>query len=199
MLVMGVEDAVDMNEEQPLTDWLRAADAGDQAAGDQAYAMIYDQLRDLAARQLRRNDAQATLSPTALVNEVFLRLSGGVLSTLNDRQHFFNLAARAMRNTVIDHARERLAAKRGGDLVRTELTDGIPDVGLDAQQVLAIDQALRALEVQDANLARTFNWRVFGGLSTERIAELRGVTERTIQRDLNMARGYLHVVLGGMS
>jgi RNA polymerase sigma factor (TIGR02999 family) len=197
MLATGAGTGVKVNEQQPLTDWLRAADAGDQAAGDRAYVLVYDELRRLAARQLRRNDAHATLTPTALVNETFLKLSGGSLAALNDRRHFFNLAARAMRQTVIDHARERLAAKRGGDLFRTDLDDGIPDVALDAQQVLAIDQALHALEAQDAELAETFNWRVFAGLSTERIAELRGVTRRTIQRDLDMARGYLRLVLDG--
>jgi len=183
--------------EFPLTDWLHAASDGDRDAADRAYALVYAELRRLAARQLRGGDAHATLTPTALVNEAFLKLSGGSLATLNDRRHFFNLAARAMRQTVIDHARERLAAKRGGALFRTELDDGIADVALDAQQALAIDQALRALQAQDAELSETFHWRVFAGLSTEHIAELRGVNRRTIQRDLDMARGYLRLALDG--
>ena len=181
--------------EQPLTEWLRAAGDGDREAGNRAYAMVYSELRGLAARQLRRNDANATLTPTALVNETFLKLAGGSLAALSDRRHFFNLAARAMRQTVIDHARERLAAKRGGDLLRTELDDHIADAALDAQQVVAVDQALRALEAQDPELAEIFSWRVFAGLGTDRIAELRGVNRRTVQRDLDMARGYLRLVL----
>lgn len=184
-----------MAEEIPLTQWLRAAGGGDDAAGNRAYAQVYAELRRLAARQLG-NSAGATLTPTALVNEAFLKLAGGSLANLNDRRHFFNLAARAMRQTVIDHARERLAEKRGGGLVRTELDEGIADGVLDAQQALAIDQALNALEKQDSELGETFALRVFAGLSVQQIAQLRGVTERTIQRNLTFARNYLHLAIG---
>jgi len=180
----------------PLTDWLRAAGDGDRAAGDRAYSLVYAELRRLAARQMVDGAGQ-TLTPTALVNETFLRLAGGSLASLNDRRHFFNLAARAMRQTVIDHARDHLAQKRGGDLLRTELDEGIPDGALDAQQAIAIDQALNALGHQDPELAETLNWNVFGGLSTPQIAALRGVTERTVQRDLVLARNYLRLALGG--
>lgn len=186
-----------MTEALPLTDWLRAAGNGDRGAGDLAYAEIYAELRRLAARQLGRGAASATLTPTALVHEAFLKLVRGRLDALNDRRHFFNLAARAMRQTVIDQARERLAEKRGGDLVRTELDDDVPDACADAQQTLALDQALGALERQDAGLAEVFEWRLFGGLSTQEIADLRGVTERTIQRDLGHARNYLRLALDG--
>jgi RNA polymerase sigma factor (TIGR02999 family) len=180
----------------PLTEWLRAANDGDHAAGERAYALVYGELRRLAGLQVARGEDH-TLTPTALVNETFLKLAGGSLSALNDRRHFFNLAARAMRQTVIDHAREQLAQKRGGDLLRTELDEGIPDRALDAQQALAIDQALTALDRQDPQLAETLGWRVFGGLSTTQIATLRGVTERTVQRDLALARNYLQLALGG--
>jgi RNA polymerase sigma factor (TIGR02999 family) len=183
--------------EFPITDWLRAADGGDHDAGDRAYAVVYAELRRLAARQLGRG-AQATLTPTALVNEAFIKLTDGALANLNDRRHFFNLAARAMRQTVVDHARERLAQKRGGGLLRTQLDDeGIADSALDAQQALAIDQALHALDAQDSELAETFAWRVFAGLATPQIAQLRGVTERTVQRDINLARNYLRRALEG--
>lgn len=178
----------------PLTQWLRAAGDGDRAAGDRAYALVYAELRRLAARQL--GAAPQTLTPTALVNEAFLKLAGGSLASLNDRKHFFNLAARAMRQTVVDHARERLAQKRGGGLLRTQLDDdGFADSALDAQQALAIDQALHALDAQDGELAEIISWRVFAGLSTAQIAHLRGVTERTIQRDLTLARNYLRMAL----
>lgn len=184
-----------MSESPPLTQWLRAAGQGDNAAGNRAYAEVFAELRRLAARQLG-NSAGATLTPTALVNEAFLKLAGGSLASLNDRRHFFNLAARAMRQTVIDYARERLAEKRGGGLLRTELGEDVPDGMLDAQQALAIDQALNRLEQQDAELAETFALRVFAGLSTQQIADLRGVTERTVQRNLNFARNYLRLALG---
>lgn len=184
-----------MADSVPLTEWLRAASNGDRAAGERAYKLVYAELRRLAALQIAHN-AGHTLTPTALVHETFLKLAGGSLAALNDRRHFFNLAARAMRQTVIDHAREHLAQKRGGDLLRTDLDDAIPDRALDAQQALAIDQALTALDRQDAQLAETLTWCVFGGLTTPQIAELRGVTERTVQRDLALARNYLRLALG---
>ncbi|WP_395683707.1 ECF-type sigma factor [Dokdonella sp.] len=186
-----------MDEQTPLTEWLRAAGSGDREAGGRAYAEIYAELRRVAARQLGRAGPQATLTPTALVNEAFLKLARGRLDSINDRRHFFNLAARAMRQTVIDHARERLAEKRGGDLIRTELDDSMPDAHADAQQALALDQALGALEKQDPELAEVFVWRMFGGLSAQEIADLRGVTERTVHRELDLARNYLRLALGG--
>jgi len=185
-----------VSDEAPLTQWLRAAGGGDGDAGERAYAIVYAELRRLAARQLA-GGGQATLTPTALVNEAFLKLSGGTLSNLNDRRHFFNLAARAMRQTVIDYARERIAKKRGGGLLRTQLDDSVADSALDSQQVFAIEQALVALDQQDSELAEIFTWRVFAGLTTTQIAELRGVTERTVQRSLGFARSYLHLALEG--
>lgn len=184
-----------MSDESPLTEWLRAAGGGDHEAGTRAYAQIYAELRRLAARQLGRG-AQSTLTPTALVHEAFLKLSRGRLEALNDRRHFFNLAARAMRQTVIDHARERLAEKRGGDLVRTGFDENLSEACADAEGALAIDQALGVLERQDSDLAEIFVWRMFGGLSAQQIAQLRGVTERTVHRDLDVARNYLRLALG---
>lgn len=192
--VIGGSSEYRVSDQIPLTQWLRDASGGDRSAGERAYALVYAELRRLAARQL--GGAAQTLTPTALVNEAFLKLSGGALDSLNDRRHFFNLAARAMRQTVVDHARERLAQKRGGGLLHTQLDDlAVADATLDAQQALAIDQAMHSLEAQDADLAETFGWRVFAGLTTPQIANLRGVTERTIQRDLTMARNYLRMAL----
>lgn len=188
-----------MSEPLPLTDWLRAAGGGDCNAAERAYAVVYAELRRLAASQLGKLGGPATLTPTALVSEAYIKLAGGSLAALNDRRHFFNLAARAMRQTAIDHARERLAQKRGGDLIRTEMDDGISDQAMDAQQFLAIDQALSALDKQDEQLAETLSWRVFGGLSTQQIADLRGVNERTVQRDLVLARNYLRMVMGDLA
>ena len=185
-----------MSGSVPLTDWLRASGGGDSSAGDRAYAAVYAELRRLAACQMRAIGGHGTLTPSALVSETFIKLAGGSLINLNDRRHFFNLAARAMRQTVIDHARERLARKRGGDLIHTELADDMPDGALDAQQALAIDQALNALATQDAELAEILNLRVFGGLTSSQIAELRSVNERTVQRDLAIARNYLRLTLG---
>ncbi len=179
----------------PLTEWLRSAGRGDGEAGNRAYALIYSELRTIAARQAARMGGNGTLTPTALVNEAFLKLAGGSLATVNDRRHFFNLAARAMRQTIVDYARERLANKRGGDLVRTELDDQLPIATFDATQALALDQALSSLENQDERLAQMLHWRVFAGLTSEQIAELCGVTERSVNRNLAIARNYLRMAM----
>lgn len=186
-----------MGDDAPLTDWLRAAGSGDSAARQRAYALIYGELRRIAARQMTDAGARATLTPTVLVHEAFLKLGRGALASIDDRKHFFNLAARAMRQTVVDYARERLAQKRGGDLVRTELDEGPADAALDAEQALALEQALSQLDRQDPKLAETLNWRVFAGLSTQRIAELRGSNERAVQRELVIARNYVRMSLAG--
>ncbi len=175
----------------PLTEWLRASGRGDADAGHRAYALIYSELRKIAARQAASLGASATLTPTALVNEAFLKLAGGSLAAVNDRRHFFNLAARAMRQTIVDYARERLAEKRGGDLVRTDLSEQLPIATFDATQALALDQAFSSLEKQDARLAQMLHWRVFAGLTAEQIAELCGVTQRSVNRNLAIARNYL--------
>lgn len=185
-----------VEDDAPLTDWLRAAGNGNEDAGQKAYALIYAELRRIAARQMDAG-SRATLTPTVLVHEAFLKLSGSALAVINDRQHFFNLAARAMRQTVIDYARERLAQKRGGDLVHTELDEGVADAALDAEQALALEQAMTALERQDARLAQTLSWRAFAGLSTQKIAALRGSNERAVQRELVIARNYLRLALAG--
>jgi RNA polymerase sigma factor (TIGR02999 family) len=184
-----------MTDQAPLTEWLRAASGGDNEAGQRAYAAIYGELRHLARRQISF-DRFATLTPTELVSEAFLKLSRGGLA-LDDRRHFFHHAARALRQIVTDHARERLAEKRGGDLVRTELTEGIPHQALDAEQALAIEQAFGVLDRQDPELAQTLSLCVYTGLSVVQIAELRGVTERTIQRELSMARNYVRLAMAG--
>lgn len=183
-----------MTDQVPLTAWLRAAGSGDHEAADRAYAQIHAELRQLASRQLRAS-GPGTLTPTALVNEAYLKLANGRLESINDRRHFFNLAARAMRQTVIDHARERLTEKRGGDLIRTELDEQFAGAAVDAQQSLALQQALDVLEKQDAELAECLILRTFGGLSASEIGELRGVNERTVNRDLTLARNYLRMVL----
>jgi RNA polymerase sigma factor (TIGR02999 family) len=192
----GVIGGKSLADSEQLTAWLRAAGDGDHAAAERAYNVVYAELRRLAALQIAHSAGQ-TLTPTALVNETYLKLAGGSISGLNDRRHFFNLAARAMRQAVIDYAREHLAQKRGGQLLRTQLDDSMPDLALDAEQALAIEQAFGALEVQDAVLAQTLSWCVFGGLSSPQIAALRGVTERTVQRDLALARNYLRVIMDG--
>jgi len=175
-----------------ITSLLRAAEGGDHQAVEQLFAQVYGELRRLARGAMRAGPRSATLSTTALVNETFLKLSEGQSWSLRDRQHFFATAARAMRFILIDHARRRSRAKRDFG-VSPEVLDEERIGRVDrAEDLLAVDEALRRLEEEDPELARIVNWRFFAGLSNEEIAGLLDVSERTIKRHWRVARAFLH-------
>jgi RNA polymerase sigma factor (TIGR02999 family) len=173
-----------------LTDLLNQARGGDSGAGDRAFASVYGHLKALAQTVLGRGGAQ-TLSATAMVHETYLRLMPGQTATVNDRRHFFRLAAKAMRQVLVDHARQRQTEKRGGDQVRTELSEALaaPDDG--RHDLLAIDQALRALEQLDPQLVTLTEQHFFAGLTFEEIAAEFGVSDRSVRRDWDTARAFL--------
>ncbi len=176
---------------------LAAANAGDRDAGDRAFALVYTDLRTLARRQVQR--AAAGPGATSLVHEVYLRLVGPASMNINDREHFFALAARAMRQLVVDHARHHARAKRGGGLAPGDL-DGIaghiaaPD---NASRMLELDQALDRLAALDPHLVRLVEMRYFAGLDLAEIAEVTGRSERSLKRDWRRARVVLHAALEG--
>lgn len=176
-----------------LTVLINRARSGDAAAADSAMREVYEQLKRIALSAMQ-GQAGHTLSATALVSEAYLRLLPGQSAPIEDRQHFYRLASRAMRQILIDQARRRSADKRGGDWVQTELSAQIggPDGFAD---VLAIDQALVQLEALDPELAQLTEQYFFAGLNFSQIAELRGVSERTIRRDWDTARAFLRRVL----
>jgi RNA polymerase sigma factor (TIGR02999 family) len=152
---------------------------------------VYDELKRIAHRQLARARPGATLSTTVLVHEVYERLSSAQAVPTGDRAHFFALCARAMRQVIIDHARERGALKRGAGQVVYELGDhDAPDIG-QPDAIVALDQALLALEALDPRLVRLIELRLFAGLEPAAIAQLDGVTVRTVQRDWQRARAWL--------
>lgn len=174
-----------------ITSLLRAAGSGDRAAWDRLFESVYGQLRRIARRQLAARAPLATLSTTALVHETNLRLSGGARWTVEHRRHFFALAARAMRLVLVDHARRRGRLKRGGDLASLDLERhnlAAPESGA---ELLALDTALARLETVEPELARIVEWRFFAGLSMEEIAELLGVSDRTVKRRWRAARAFL--------
>jgi len=176
-----------------VTQLLAQARAGDTAARDAAYGLVYAELKRLAHRQLAAQRG-ATLCTTALVHEAYVRLSG-VECTPQDRRHFIALGARAMRFVLVDHARRAAAQKRDGVMQTLTVTGGaLADGGGEsgAADVLALDQALERLSSLDARLAQVVEWRFFGGLSEPEIAEELGLTERTVQRDWRRARAFLH-------
>jgi RNA polymerase sigma-70 factor (ECF subfamily) len=176
-----------------LTRLLRRVAEGDDAALGQLYPIVYDDLRELADRQLRRERADHTLQPTALVHEAFLKLSAAAPEVV-DRAHFAAIAARVMRQVLVDHARRRGADKRGGGWIRTTLGEGRAAVGLDPDELLALD---RALDTLDERQRQVVEYRFFGGLEEREIASLLGVTERTVRRDWVKARAWLYASIYG--
>jgi RNA polymerase sigma factor (TIGR02999 family) len=173
-----------------LTDLLNAARSGDSGAADQAYDVVYAELRERAGQSLRRMPG-ATLTPTALVHEVYLRFSDHHGKPLRDRSHFFALAARAMRQIIIEHARQRHAQKRGGNDMKVELDAALDLADADLGRALEVDTALRALEERDDDLARLVEWHFFGGLTFDEIAEMTDRHERTVRRNWELARAFL--------
>jgi RNA polymerase sigma factor (TIGR02999 family) len=169
-----------------VTVLLTAASGGDAAALDRLFSLLYEELRRIAARRV--GGAGDTLSATALVHEVFLKLAAGAGVQAESRAHFLAVAARAMRQVLIDHQRERRAAKRGGDWARTTLGDGPAAVDLPADDALALADALDRLEPRQRQVAEC---RLFAGMEESEIASLLGVSERTVRRDWVKGRAWL--------
>ena len=175
-----------------LGDWSR----GNRTALDQLLPLVYSELRRVAARQLRKERADHTLEPTALVHEVYLRLIDQRQVDWRNRAHFFGVAAQVMRRILVDHARRRGANKRG-DGVRCVPIDGARDVAAsDGMPLLALDQALGRLETVDAELARIVELRAFGGLTIEEAALVLSVSPSTAKRDWRTAKAWLNRELG---
>ncbi len=181
-----------------VTRLLAAARAGDATASTRLFELVYDDLRRLAARHVR--GASSGPSPTSLVHEAFLRLARRDELPFADRTHFFAVASRAMRQIVIDEARSRSAGKRGGGQANLELDElqiAAPATASPFEELLAIHDALTALEREEPRLAEVVEWHFFGGLTFPEIAEARGVSERTVLRDWRAARALLHARLEG--
>jgi RNA polymerase sigma factor (TIGR02999 family) len=172
-----------------LAQWSR----GDKTALDRLVPLIYPELRRIAGRQLRRERREHTLQPTALVHEVFLQLVDQLRATWDSRAHFFAVAAQLMRRILVDHARSRQAAKRGGVITRVALQDEAVDAPADpiAAEVLAVDQALERLVARDPDQARIVELRFFGGLTVEETAHVMERSPRTIKREWRLAKAWL--------
>ncbi len=158
------------------------------------WPQAYDELRRVAARMLSQERQGHTLAATALVNEAYLRLNAsGQPTPIQDRKHFFALAARVMRNVLVDHASARKADKRGAGATHVTLSgaDDVPNGQADAADVLAIHQALQKLEATDARAAKVTELKVFGGMEISEIAETLGVSEPTVKRDWVFAKAWL--------
>lgn len=181
--------SIDSGQEGEVTRLLRSAREGDGSALDRLIPLLYDDLRQLADKHLRREHGERTLHATALVHEAYVKLAAGGALHAADRAHFFGLAARAMRQVLVDQARKRKSAKRGGDWVRTTLSGGEHQVELDPDELLALDEALNEL---DERARRIVELRFFAGLEELQVAELLGVSDRTVRREWTKARAQLY-------
>lgn len=164
---------------------------GDRGALDRLIPLIYNELRRLAERQLKREHGPRTLNATALVHEAYFKLAASSPQA-EHRPHFLAIAAHVMRQILVDRARRRQAVKRGGDVVQTTLGDNVYAVELQADELLALDQALEQLEPRQRQVVEL---RYFGGLEEQEIAAVLKVTERTVRRDWVKARAYLYRTL----
>ena len=181
---------------EEITLLLVDARKGSALAQDRLYAHVYRELHRLAERQLRGDREHG--GATSLVHEAFFKLSRAP-TEFNDRQHFFATAARAMRQILIDRARERQAERRGGG-VRAQTLDGVAlevSAGGHDEELLALNQALDQLAAFDPRLAQVVEMRFFGGLELSEIAPLLDVSERTLKRDWRRARAFLYQTLSG--
>ena len=175
-----------------VTEILRRARLGEREALDQIFPLLYRELSSMARRHLADQPHGRTLTTTALVHEVYLRLVDQQAARFEDRAHFFSYAARVMRSVLVDQARSRSARKRGGDWTPTTLDEQNLPVEHQADVLLAVHEALTALAEEDEGLATLVEYRFFGGMSDDEVAQVMGVSDRTVRRDWLKARTWLH-------
>jgi RNA polymerase sigma-70 factor, ECF subfamily len=170
---------------------------GNQQSLDELTPLVYKELRHLAASYLRKERRGHTLQPTALVHEAYLRLVDQTSPSWQNRSHFFGVAARLMRQILVDHARRRQAGKRAGSRVKVSLDEAMSFQHGRSRDLVALDSGLNALEKIDARKCKAVELRYFGGLSMEEIAQVLDVSAITVRRDLRMAEAWLHHEMQG--
>lgn len=180
-----------------ITSLLVALRDGQAGAMDRLVPLVYEHLREMAHWHLRRQGGSATLDTTGLVHDAFVRLVDRDALSWDDRRHFFAVFSRVMRNLVVDRARARGALKRGGGRARVTLQENAATVEAQAEQILAVEDALARIEAVDERLARVVECRFFGGLSEEETAQALGTSTRTARRDWQKARALLQDLLAG--
>jgi RNA polymerase sigma-70 factor, ECF subfamily len=180
-----------MQDPESASDLLRAWGAGNVEAGERLIPVVYKELKRRAGAYMRRERPEHSLQPTALVHEAYLRLLGQEAVAWQNRAHFFGIASEMMRRILVDHARERLASKRGGGRVRIELTDTIAGRGPLDIEVLLLHQALEELALLDPRQAQIVVHRYFGGMSERETAESLSLSRATVTREWQMAKAWL--------
>jgi RNA polymerase sigma factor (TIGR02999 family) len=184
--------------QQGLTLVLGRVRAGDERARGEVVTLVYDELRRVAARVMRGERADHTLSPTAVVHEAVIRLLGEeVFDRAEDRHFLFAAAARAMREVLIDHARRRAASRRGGGRRRVPLDAAVDYFEEQGINIVAVHEALDRLAALDQRQAQVMTLRYFGGMTVPEVAAALGVSVVTVERDWRLARAWLAGQLGG--
>ena len=178
----------DIQPQGEVTRLLHAAVGGDQDALDRLVPLVYDDLHRLAHRQLNREGGGHTLQTTGLVHEAYMKLAGGKVNAAS-RSHFLAIAARAMRQVLVDYARRRKAEKRGSGVAAVTLNDGEQGMEVSTDDLLALDEVLEQLEPRQRQVVEL---RFFGGMEEKDIAEALGISERTVRRDWVKARAWLY-------
>ena len=174
-----------------VTQLLREWSRGRQEARDELLGLVYEPLRAIASRHLHREREGHTLQPTALVNELYLRLVGQRSVAWNDRAHFFAVAAQVMRRILVDHARRKKSDKRGGDMIPVTIGAALDLAAAETFDVVALDVALENLEKIFPQQARVVELRFYAGLTIDETAAVLGVSPATISREWTMARAWL--------
>jgi len=175
-----------------ITELLVGYGRGDKEALDKLMPVVYDELRRQAARYLRREQAGHTLQTTALIHEAYVRLVDQRNVQWQNRAHFFGIAAQMMRRILVDHARTKKRAKRGGSDIKVSLADVTVPVKERDLDVVALDEALTRLAEIDEQQSRVVELRFFSGLTVEETAEVMGISPATVKRDWSMAKAWLH-------
>ena len=181
-------------EERETVIFLRRMRSGDRAAEGELYSLVHEELYRIARSLFAGQSPGHLLQPTALVNEAFLRLAGQDCDW-QSRQHFIDVAAKAMRHILVDHARSRRSAKQGGDRQRVPLTESLVLVTNTPLDLIALEEALEALEARDPRKSRIVTLRFYGGLTMDEIAELLHVSAKTVESDWYFARSWLHAFM----
>jgi RNA polymerase sigma factor (TIGR02999 family) len=182
--------------DRPIGQLIQTAEAGDGTAADQLFAALYHELHAIAERELHRGGAELTLGTTTLLHEAYLNIAGREGVQFANRPQFFAYAARAMRGLMIDYARRRQAKKRGGEFhITSSGAAGAAEIGALPKELEQLGAALDTLAEADPALAQLVDLHFFCGFSFGEVAELRGVSERTVQRDWRKARLLLHRAL----
>lgn len=175
-----------------VTELLRQWRNGDKAALDKLTPLVYGELHHLAHQYLRRERPGHTLQTTALLNEAYVRLVEHNDIEWQNRAHFFGVAAQMMRHILVDYARQRISAKRGGELQKLELDEGLMISRERAAELIALDEAMQTLNEISPRRSRVVELRYFGGLNNKEASEVLQVSEATIERDWRFARAWLY-------